>query len=225
MTQVSRRRFVWDLPTRLFHWLLVGLLGFSWWSAETSHMDWHFYSGITFCALIVFRVLWGFVGTSTARFAHFVKGPRTVWSYVRPSDIEQTATLGHNPMGGWSVIALLLMVSTQLISGLFAVDVDGMESGPLSVWIDFEQGRWAAKIHALSFNFLLALIGVHIAAVLFYLFAKRRNLIWAMITGFQPADENDNAAAARLVPRWRLVAAIAASVLLVYAVAKGFQFS
>lgn len=223
MAQANQRRFVWDLPTRLFHWLLVGLLGFSWWSAETHRMDWHQYSGITICALIVFRLLWGVIGTSTARFAHFVKGPRAVWSYVRLKSTEQPATLGHNPMGGWSVIALLLMVSLQLVSGLFAVDVDGLESGPLSDLLDFDQGRWAAKIHAISFNVLMALVTIHVAAVLFYLLAKRRNLIWAMITGFQPADENDSSVAARLVPRWRLAVAIAVSALFAYSAAKGFR--
>jgi cytochrome b len=224
MAQVCQKRFVWDLPTRLFHWLLVGLLVFSWWSAETHHMDWHRYAGITVCALIVFRLLWGVIGTSTARFTQFVKGPRKVWSYVRLAGTDQPATLGHNPMGGWSVIVLLLMVSAQLVSGLFAVDVDGLESGPLSDFVDFDQGRWAAKVHAISFNVLLALVGIHIAAVLFYLFAKRRNLISAMITGFQPADENDNSAAASVVPRWRLAAAVIASILVAYAVSSGFRF-
>lgn len=225
MTGQKQRQLVWDVPTRLFHWLLVGLLGFSWWSAETNHMDWHQYSGITVCGLIVFRILWGFIGTSTARFAHFVKGPRAVWSHVRLADTSiPPATLGHNPMGGWSVIALLLMVCVQFGSGLFAVDVDGIESGPLSYLVEFDQGRSAAKLHGVSFNLLLALIVVHIAAVLFYLFAKRRNLIWAMITGFQPADENDSSATARLVPRWRLVVAIAVSGLLAYGIANGFRF-
>jgi cytochrome b len=222
MSQPSQ--LVWDVPTRLFHWSLVALLGFSWWSAETDHMDWHRYSGITVCGLIVFRILWGFVGTSTARFAQFVKGPRAVWSYVRSNDATAQPVAGHNPLGGWSVIALLLMVSVQFISGLFAVDLDGIESGPLSDLVTFDQGRWAAKVHEISFNLLLALVVVHVAAVLFYLVAKRRNLIRAMITGVQPAEELGSSATAMLVPRWRLIVAVVMSALLAYGVAKGFRF-
>ena len=220
----QNQQLVWDVPTRLFHWLLVGLLCFSWWSAETDHMEWHQYSGIAICGLVTFRLLWGVVGTSTARFARFVKGPRAVWAYVHSKDASSEKTPGHSPLGGWSVIALLLMVCTQFISGLFAVDVDGIESGPLSYLIDFDQGRAAARVHGAAFNVLLALVAVHIAAILFYYFVKRRNLTKAMITGFQPAVQSIDFTAATLVSRWRLVAAVVVSALLAYSVANGFRF-
>jgi cytochrome b len=183
-TRKSLRQYVWDGPTRLFHWLLVGLIGFSWWSAENFHMDWHYKSGLTICALLVFRLLWGLFGTTTARFRQFVKGPRGVWSYVRG---QQPVTLGHNPLGGWSVVALLLALVTQVASGLFTVDLDGIESGPLSYLVSFDQGRTAAGIHEVSFNVLLALIALHVLAIAFYLVVKRRNLIGTMITGYERA--------------------------------------
>lgn len=200
------RQYVWDAPTRVFHWLLVALIGFSWWSAETYHMDWHLWSGIAVCGLVIFRVLWGVFGTETSRFRQFVTGPRTTLSYVRGSTI---APIGHNPLGAWSVVALLLVLATQVASGLFAVDTDGIESGPLSYLVDFDQGRVAAWIHHTSFTVLQALVVLHVVAIVFYLVVRRRNLTWTMIVGTQPVGEG----ALRDVKRvawWR--AAIAALV-------------
>src|SRR5688500_10801689 len=146
MADEGQRQFVWDGPTRIFHWLLAVLLGFSWWSAETYHLDWHRYSGITILGLVTFRLLWGLFGTSTSRFSHFLKGPWAVWSYARPSS-NLPVPVGHNPLGGWSVVVMLLLLAVQVVSGLFAVDIDGIESGPLSHLVDFDQGRTASGIH------------------------------------------------------------------------------
>ena len=218
--QKPLRQFVWDIPTRAFHWLLVGLIGFSWWSAETYHMDWHGLAGLAVCGLLIFRLLWGVFGTTTARFAQFVKGPRGIWSWLRPREGEpRVAPIGHNPLGGWSVIVMLVVLTTQTVSGLFAVDVDGVESGPLSWLVDFDQGRVASKIHHISFNLLLALIVLHVVAILFYLAVKRRNLIWTMITGSQPMGGEVQAVSK--VGLWRLVAAIAAAAALSWWIAGG----
>lgn len=178
----TTRHYVWDGATRLFHWLLVVLIGVSWWSAENYHMDWHYRSGLAACALLIFRLLWGLFGTSTARFRQFVKGPRGILRYVRG---QASPHIGHNPLGGWSVIALLLALVTQVVSGLFSVDIDGIESGPLSYLVSFDQGRVAADIHHISFSVVQALVVLHIAAILFYLFVKRHNLIGAMVTGYE----------------------------------------
>lgn len=186
MTEKSLRRYVWDGPTRLFHWLLVGLIGFSWWSAENHHMDWHYKSGLAVVGLLVFRLLWGLFGTSTARFRQFLKGPRAVWLYLRGG---ASAAIGHNPLGGWSVVALLLSLATQVGSGLITVDVDGLESGPLSHLVSFDQGRNAASIHDASFNVLLALTAVHVLAIVYYLVVKRRNLTSAMIVGYERSEQ------------------------------------
>jgi cytochrome b len=219
VTEKSLRQYVWDGPTRLFHWLLVGLIGFSWWSAENAHMDWHYKSGLAICGLVVFRLLWGFFGSTTARFRQFVKGPRGVWSYVRGT---RPASIGHSPLGGLSVIALLLAVGTQATSGLFTVDVDGLESGPLSHLVSFDQGRVAASIHDISFNVLLALMALHIVAIAYYLVVKRRNLIGAMVVGYertaQPIDMSRGG--------WlRLVLAIAAAALLTWWIAGGARLA
>jgi cytochrome b len=223
MAEGAQRQFVWDIPTRIFHWLLVVLLGFSWWSAETYHLDWHRYSGITVLGLVAFRLLWGLFGTSTARFAQFVKGPGAVVSYVRPSS-QVPVPIGHNPLGGWSVIVMLLLLLVQVTSGLFAVDIDGIESGPLSHLVDFDQGRTASAIHEFSFNLLLIVVALHIIAIMFYLVVRRRNLVGPMITGFQRVSEGGAGVSAVRVPNWRLVVTILAAALLAYGVWNGFRF-
>ncbi len=217
MTKNGARQWVWDAPTRLFHWLLVGLVGFSWWSAETHHMDWHQLSGLAVCGLLIFRILWGFLGASTARFSQFVRGPRAVWAYLRG---RGPGTVGHNPLGGLSVVALLLALSAQIVSGLLAVDVDGIESGPLSYLVDFEQGRLAARVHAVSFNIVQGLVGLHVLAIVFYLVARRRNLTAAMITGFQKAHATDAAPVTR-ARWWSLALAVAAAALVSAWIARG----
>jgi cytochrome b len=220
MSKTGLRQFVWDIPTRLFHWLLVGLIGFSWWSAETRHMDWHQLSGLAVCGLLVFRILWGVFGASTARFRQFVRGPRAVWSYLRG---RAPSTIGHNPLGGLSVVALLLALGAQVASGLFAVDIDGIESGPLSYLVDFEQGRLAARAHGISFQIVQGLVALHVLAILFYLVARRRNLTGAMITGFERLKAVELIHVAR-APWWRLVLAVAAGAVLAWWIAKGAHF-
>ena len=219
------REYVWDIPTRLFHWLLVVLLGFSWWSAETYRMDWHRYSGLTILGLVLFRFLWGFFGTSTSRFGQFIKGPRAIWTYLRPNaGAARAAPLGHNPLGGWAVLAMLLALVVQVGSGLFAVDIDGIESGPLSHLVDFDQGRVAADVHELSFTALQVLVVLHVLAIIVYLLLKRRNLVGAMVTGYRRPEGESASAGAERVPLWRLLPVLAAVALLVYIIANGLRF-
>ncbi len=172
---------VWDLPTRAFHWLLVVLVGFSWWSAENREMEWHVLSGLAVLALIVFRVLWGFIGGSTSRFSAFMRSPAAVIAYVR--GLGGPTRPGHNPLGGYSVIALLAVLAGQVLTGLFATDVDGLDSGPLSFLVTFDQGRVAAEAHEVAFTLLMVLVVMHVAAIFFYLHARRRNLLRPMVTG------------------------------------------
>lgn len=217
MTPGSSPR-VWDLPTRLFHWLLVLLFAFSWWSAENREMQWHYLSGLTLLGLLAFRIVWGVVGASTARFTSLFASPARVARYVRGSDAPAP---GHNPIGGYSVIAMLVALCIQVGTGLFATDVDGLESGPLSFLVTFEQGRAAAQIHELSFNILVALIALHVLAVAFYLVVRKRNLIGPMLTGRDPALAGKTA---EMKPASRLTFVIAAALatLLAWSASKGF---
>jgi cytochrome b len=175
----------WDLPVRLFHWTIVLLIGFSWWSAEQRQLDWHRYSGYAVLTLILFRLAWGFAGSATARFSSFVRGPSAVARYVGRDMFVRTGPTadGHNPVGGWSVLAMLTAMLVQTMLGMVAVDVDGIESGPLSAWVSFDTGRLASKLHGIVFNILLGLVVLHVAAILFYLLYKRANLIGPMVIG------------------------------------------
>jgi cytochrome b len=202
MPRIAKVR-VWDLPTRLFHWVLVGLFLFSWWCAKYHHMDWHLLSGITLVGLLAFRLIWGVIGGSTARFTHFVRGPGAVIGYLRGKAVDRP---GHNPLGALSVLALFGLLLLQVGTGLFATDTDGLESGPLSSLLDFDQSRVAAKIHGVSFNLLLWLSVFHVVAVLFYLVVRRRNLVTPMITGTDSAY-TDRADELVRAPVWRFVLA------------------
>src|SRR5690606_5783275 len=133
---------IWDVPTRLVHWLIVASVATSWWTAERGDLELHRYSGYLLLGLLLFRIYWGFAGSSSARFAHFVIGPRAILKYLRGG---WAASLGHNPLGALSVIALLLLLLTYITLCLFAVDVDGLESGSLSHYVSFEVGRACAK--------------------------------------------------------------------------------
>jgi len=169
---------VWDLPIRLFHWLLAALIAFSWWSVHNDHTDWHIWSGIAILTLLIFRLLWGFVGSSTARWTSFVRGPRTLIDYLRG---RWTGT-GHTPLGALSVIALLAAVSIQVGLGLFAEDEDGIYMGPLSRLVSSDTSDKVRDIHELWFNVVLGLIVLHVAAILFYRL-RGKKLTKAMITG------------------------------------------
>jgi cytochrome b len=171
---------VWDLPIRIVHWGLVSVFTFAWWSAETGHFDWHRKAGLCLLMLLAFRLMWGIVGSSTARFVSFVKGPRQVFSYLQGN---WGPSPGHNPLGGWSVVAMLSLLLAQVASGLVAVDVDGIESGPLSYLVDFDTARLSSAIHSWTFNVLLGLVTLHVLAIAFYQTVRRRNLITPMITG------------------------------------------
>ncbi len=189
----TTRIAVWDVPTRLFHWLLAGLIVFAWWSAEYHHLDWHKIAGSGIAGLLVFRLWWGLFGGSTARFSDFLRGPGTIWVYLsgRKNKMAARGSIGHNPLGALSVVALLLTTLTIVVAGLFAVDTDGLESGPLSNLVDYDGGRLASKIHGYGFEILEILVVLHILAILFYDVIKRQPLVAAMIHGKKPAKADE----------------------------------
>ena len=169
---------IWDLPTRLFHWLLVALIALSWWSAEYHQDELHIWLGMAVLSLLIFRLLWGFVGGSTARFANFIRGPRAVFGYLRGC----WRGIGHNPLGALSVVALLAMAGIQVVLGLFASDEDGLMQGPLAPLVSIDAADQAREWHEATFNVLLALIALHLAAIAYYRW-RGKNLLRPMITG------------------------------------------
>lgn len=176
---------IWDLPTRLFHWLLVFSIAFSWFSAEVggNWMVWHERSGIFILSLLLFRLIWGFVGSDTARFRHFIKSPLEALQHFKEVKMHNTAYhAGHNPLGAWMVLALLGVLSLQGITGLFAND-DIMTEGPLVALVSENTSSWLTSAHHLIFNIILLFAAIHIAAVLFYRLRKNTNLIKPMVLG------------------------------------------
>ncbi|MCI4592565.1 cytochrome b/b6 domain-containing protein [Sphingobium sp. BYY-5] len=215
---------IWDLYIRLFHWLLVGLLAFSWWSGERHEMEWHRLSGYAILFLLAFRLYWGFFGGRTARFAHFVRGPGAAIAYLRTlGQRPYRATPGHNPVGGWSVLLMLAALMGMVTAGLFAVDVDGLESGPLADYVSFDQGRSASDIHGVLFNLLLALTALHVVAILFYLLRLRHDLVGPMIHGHRAASAEDMIDHVEASP-WKALVGIVIAAACTYAIATGFRF-
>ncbi len=176
---------VWDLPLRLFHWLLVVALAGSWITHElgVNYMDWHMRLGYLVIGLIVFRLLWGFVGPRHARFGQFLRGPGAVVAYARDWLAGRArVSAGHNPLGGWSVLAMLAVVSVQAVTGLFNTD-DVLTSGPWHGAVSDDLADTASWLHAVNFNLLLALTGLHVASILAYWLRLRIDLATAMFTG------------------------------------------
>ena len=202
---------IWDLPTRIFHWLLVALIPFQYWTAKEDRLDLHIIGGTAILGLLLFRLLWGLFGSSTARFANFIKGPIGVLSYLRG---KAAAAIGHSPIGALSVIAMLGLLSVQVCLGLFAGDEDGIESGPLSYLIDGDLSEDLADLHEDAFDVLLVLIGLHLAAIVFYALFQRKNLVGPMISGRGKAE--GGASEMEAAPAWRFLAAfiIAAGIAL-----------
>ncbi|QYJ79755.1 cytochrome b/b6 domain-containing protein [Shewanella acanthi] len=206
---------VWDLPTRVFHWSLVLVMGLLWWSAESGEMLWHQIFAYSLLVLIGFRLLWGLIGSETARFSHFVHHPRVVLDYIKEKRARGiTPVFGHNPIGGYMVIALLTMISIQLVTGLFATD-EVFTEGPLYSFVSEATSGLLTTFHKLNFNLILALSAVHILAVIVHAL-KGDKLVAAMVSGYRRVSHQDALAAESeltFMPLW-----VALVVLLLLAV-------
>lgn len=215
-TPAADRTLVWDLPTRLFHWLLVALLALQYASGEFQllPMQWHYWLGYATLALILFRVLWGFAGSQTSRFTHFLRSPRTLLRYV--ADLARGRVMrapGHNPLGGWSVLLMLTMVALQSISGLFTSD-DISEEGPLAAHVSDATVALMTRIHHLNRYALLLLIALHIGAVGLHYTRRNENLVAPMLHG---TARFDRVHTLRFVSAWRALLLFALSAGAVWA--------
>lgn len=208
----------WDLPTRLAKWLLAALVGLAFVSRYygDAGLVWHQWNGLAILVVIVFRLLWGVVGGSTARFASFLRGPGAAVGYLasllrgRPQHF-----LGHNPLGGWMVMALLALVAAQALTGLFTTD-DIAVYGPMTAVASDETISRASAWHQKIYPFLLALIALHVAVNMLYSLFGRDKLITAMITGRKPAGAYVDAAPATPGSVARALACLVVAIVIVF---------
>jgi cytochrome b len=201
----GRKVSVWDLPTRLFHWLTATLVLAAYVTWRLDWMDWHAKAGDAVLALVIFRVLWGFFGSDTTRFARFLTSPgRAVRHLAHLFRREPDRQAGHNPAGGWMVLLLLALLLGETLSGLYVAN-DVADHGPLTDLVAAPIANAITALHWIFWEALLAAVVLHILAIGIYAAAKGHNLLAPMITGWKrlPAD----------VPPPHLTGALRASIL------------
>lgn len=207
---------VWDLATRLFHWLLVLLVVAAWLTIENRMIEAHEFIGHSIFALLLFRLMWGFIGSTTARFSNFVKPPLKALSYLKKSlSLQADYSTGHNPAGGWMVIIMLIFFGFQTISGMLANNDLGF-SGALSDSISKSLSDTMTQLHALNFNILLALIWLHLVAVFFYVLVKKTNLVKAMWSGKKLENQVKLSDSLSFVSLFRACASFAIALAIAY---------
>jgi cytochrome b len=211
-----RRLAVWDPWVRLVHWSIVILLPVSWWTAEIGRLDLHFLSGYAILALVLFRIAWGLVGSETARFTQFLRGPVEALRHLahlgrRDAPLE----IGHNAAGGWMVLLLLLLLLVQAGAGLFADD-QVMSRGPLARRVDAAFTDTATAIHLRVFWVIVGAAVLHVLAVIAYRLLLRRNLVKPMVTGVLEVPRDSALPAPRMGSPLLAAALLAASAGLVW---------
>ncbi|MBK9615635.1 MAG: cytochrome b/b6 domain-containing protein [Uliginosibacterium sp.] len=217
-TQAATRKIrLWDLPLRLFHWSLLLLVVGAVVSAEIADevsgaMDWHPRFGYAILTLLLFRLIWGFVGGTHARFSNFVRGPAAVAGYLRLFRTHRAPSIGHNPLGALSVVALLTSLLLQAVSGLFLNVEDFGIEGPLFKHVSNAVADVFWEIHEINPGVLIALVALHVAAILFYRIVKREDLVTPMLTGNKrvPEGHAESEAQGGSVIRGAVVLALAA---------------
>lgn len=184
-TVSPQTRLVWDLPLRVFHWCLVLSLTGSWVTHElgVQWFEWHVRFGYLTLVLVSFRLAWGFVGPRHARFASFVRGPGGLLRYLR----DGGPTVGHSPLAALSILAVLAVLLAQAVTGLFAND-DIFNNGPLYGYVDKDTSDALASLHRRGWDLLQVLVGLHLAAIVYYQLVRRIDLLRPMWSGRKPAE-------------------------------------
>ena len=222
-----KRHFVWDLPTRVFHWALLVLVGVSFTTGLMGGfniMDYHMLSGYGILSLVIFRILWGLIGNYHARFTSFVKGPKTTIAYARQLlGKHQQPSTGHNPLGALSVLAILAVLLIQAGSGLFAND-DILLEGPLIHLVSDRTSSQLTSIHETVPWIIAGLVLLHLAALAYHIIARGENLLLPMLTGWQKSASTDIKSASTDIkasnPWFRGLLAFGIVALAVYALVK-----
>ncbi len=187
MSSSPDRIRVWDLPTRIFHWALVVLVVFSFTTGKVGGgwMDWHLKSGYAILTLLVFRLAWGILGSRTARFTHFLRGPRAAVAYARATFAGQhPSTIGHNPLGGWMVAFMLALLLAQAASGLFADDEIATQ-GPLADKVSNALVAKMSSFHYYNGWTIVAAVSLHVIAVATFQWGLKVDLLRPMVNGWK----------------------------------------
>jgi cytochrome b len=183
----TRRRaiLVWDIPTRLFHWATAALIVIAYVTYVLGSMDWHARAGDAVLVLVLFRLLWGFLGSDTSRFSRFAATPRAALAYLRHLFVrEPDRQIGHNPAGGWMVFLLLALLLGETLSGIY-VQNDVANQGPLTEITPPRIANAISAAHRIFWDALLAAIAIHIVAIAIYASAKGHDLVRPMISGIK----------------------------------------
>lgn len=205
MSNVPRAVLVWDAPTRLFHWFVTVLVAVAYATWRLNWMVWHARTGEILLALLLFRLLWGFFGSETARFSRFLTSPRRAMQHIGYALLrEPDRQVGHNPAGGWMVVSLLALLLAETLTGLYVAN-DIADEGPLTEIVPAPIANAISAAHAILWDALLVLIVLHVLAIVVYAAVKGQNLLRPMITGTKvlptsvPAPQMSNYARAALL--------------------------
>ena len=188
---MAKQQLVWDLPVRIFHWCFVGVLVALWYTSDQENglIEIHMKLGYTALGLIIFRLIWGVVGTKHAKFTNFAPSFSQLITYIQGIRVGKIKSyIGHNPLGSLMVIFILFAVLLQATSGLFISD-DIFSAGPYNGVLSIELEKILKTIHSNGFNVIATLSALHIIAVLYYLIIKKQNLIKPMFTGKKSIDD------------------------------------
>jgi cytochrome b len=217
VSEALARIRVWDLPTRIFHWALAALAVFSFTTGKIGGdwMAWHLRSGYAILALVLFRLAWGFAGSRTACFAHFVRGPRAVAGYARALLAGRPPKqVGHNPLGGWMIVLMLAAIGLQAVTGLFADD-EIATRGPLAAEVSNAVVSRMSALHSANEWIIAALAALHVLAIVVYRVAWNAPLAGAMVHGWMDAPAGAEGPARR--PAWLALVVLLLAALAVYA--------
>jgi cytochrome b len=191
--QAQRPVLVWDVPVRLFHWLVAVLVLSAYVTSRLNWMDWHVRIGEALLTLVFFRLLWGCFGSQTARFRNFVASPSSAFQHLRHAfHREADLQVGHNPAGGWMVLLLLALLLGETLSGLY-INNDVADEGPLTEWVPAPVANAIESLHSILWDVLLAAVALHILVIALYAVIKGHNLLRPMLTGRKNLPERIHA--------------------------------
>jgi cytochrome b len=205
MNDSGRRMIVWDGPTRLFHWVAVLLVVAAYVTWRLNWMDWHAKAGYALLTAVLFRILWGFFGSESARFSSFLASPRAVARHlVHAFRRDPDRQVGHNPAGGWMVLLLLVLLLGEPLTGAYVAS-DVADEGAWTELTPASVANAITALHGIFWNILLAAVALHLLAILLYTAVRRHHLVGPMITGWKSLPPD--------VPQPRLAAPARAAVL------------